>query len=240
MTQQPTDTAHGSPRDANQPMSPVIVRAGLSPAADGRPDSEPRRQLTGAAALVTLGLMILGVALAGRPNLATPTDLHDFLADNGPRLFVGWAVTTVSGAAWLVFVAGMRTLLPRSLERDLFTYTALAGQVCAWVGAALATAAVPEGARELSLPTFLAIDEAAHLTSATGLGLTGLALICVAASGTAGVAVPRWFVRVTWVAGVLIALGAVIGPVSIPVLALWMLTAGLVLARWRRRSHESD
>src|SRR4051812_34035697 len=103
MTQQPTGTALGGHRDPNQPISPVTTpAAGLSPTAYGTPDSGPRRQLTGAAALVTLALMTLGVALAARPNLATPSDLHDFLADNGPRLFVSWVATTVSGASWLV------------------------------------------------------------------------------------------------------------------------------------------
>jgi hypothetical protein len=86
------------------------------------------------------------------------------------------------------------------------------------------------------LQTFLTIDEASHLSGATGLGLTGLALICIAASGSPAVSASRWFVRATWVAGVLLALGSVVGPVSTPVLALWMLTAGLVLTRRPLRS----
>ena len=169
------------------------------------------------------------VLLAPKHDLNSDAQLHAFLEDTGRWQAVAWLLMVVTGLAWLVFVVGLRHLLPGSPGRDLFTAAAIAGQAATWAGASLNTAAAPPPARGLSLPVYVAFGEAGHLAVATGTAATGLALLGLArAAATCGLW-PTTVNRGTTIAGVVLLVAAVIGPVSIPVYALWLLTISILL-----------
>jgi hypothetical protein len=191
------------------------------------------RHWTGVAGLLSVTTLVAALAVAARPDLASDSELHAFLADNGPRLLAGWALTLLSGLAWLVLIAGLRSLLPPSPARDLFTLAAGVGQAATFLGASLIAASAPPGAREITLPVFTAFGEVAHLANASGTAATGLALFALASAAAASPLRP-WpdvFIRVTRWTGAILIPTAVIGPVSLPAWALWTLATSLYLLR---------
>jgi hypothetical protein len=213
---------------AAEPSSHPAARRPPAPAARALP---AERRLAGTACFVCVALLVSGTLLAARPDIASTYDVHHYLDGHGPRLLAAWAAMTLAGMAWLLFVAAERTLMPSGPRRDLFTLAATGGQICVLIGAALATAPAPDGARELSLSTYLALDEASHLSSATGLTLIGLALLSLASIGAKGVGTPRWFVWMTRAVGAVLVVASVAGPVSTPLLTLWILATAIVLVR---------
>jgi hypothetical protein len=196
----------------------------------------PSRRATGGAGLATLVTYAAAVLVAPKQDLTSRAQLHAFLEDNGRWQAVAWLLMVVSGLAWLVFVVGLRRLLPAGPGRDLFTAAAVAGQAATWAGASLNTAAAPPDARGLSLPVYAAFGEAGHLAVATGTAATGLALLGLArAAATSGLwssAVSRG----TTTAGILLVVAAVVGPVSVPVYALWLLILSILLLASNRTS----
>lgn len=201
-----------------------------SSASTPRPDHLPR--LTGIFGLLTAATFTATVVVAAKPDLTTSTALHAFLEDSGPRLFVAWVLALVSGLAWVGFVVGLRTLLAPGAARDLFTFAALIGQAAHWVAASLDAAAAPSGAHDISITVYDAIGEAAHLTGAAGLSVTGLALVgLAAAAATTARPWPRAFTRLTAVTGVFVVLTSVVGPLSLPAFAVWTVVAGILLLR---------
>jgi hypothetical protein len=184
----------------------------------------------GAAGIVCVLTWIVGTLLAAKPDLTTQSALRGFLDDNGPRLFVSWLVMSTFAIAWLVFALGVKTVITTGPAGDLFTAAAVAGQALIWTGASLDTAAAAPNAHDLSLAVYNAFGEAAHLTTAAGITATGLALMSLART-TAAPAWPRGFTRGTTFAGLVLLLTGVIGPLNLPVLAIWMTTASVLLLR---------
>jgi hypothetical protein len=82
------------------------------------------------------------------------------------------------------------------------------------------------------LPVYQAFGEAGHLAIATGTATTGLALLGLASATGHSRFWSTSISRGTTAAGVLLILTAVVGPVSIPVYALWLLTISVLLLRW--------
>lgn len=195
--------------------------------------SSSARRMTGAAGAATLVTFVAAVLVAPKQDLTTRAQLEAFLADNGRWQALTWLLMLATGLAWLLFVAGIRRLMPDGPGRDLFTIAAIAGQAATWAGASLNTAAAPADAHGLSLPVYQAFGEAGHLAVAAGTAATGLALLGLA---RATVRADLWsptVSRATTVAGVLLILTAVIGPLSIPVYVLWLITISVLLVRPR-------
>jgi hypothetical protein len=212
----------------------------LTTTQDAPPEpAPPSRRATGAAGLATLVTYAAAVLVAPKQDLTTRAQLHAFLEDNGRWQAVAWLLMVLTGLAWLVLVVGLRRLLPGSPDRDLFTAAAVAGQAATWAGASLNTAAAPPAAHSLSLPVYQAFGEAGHLAVATGTAATGLALLGLArAAATSGLwssAVSRG----TTTAGVLLIVAAVVGPVSVPVYALWLLIISILLLASSRTSRNA-
>jgi hypothetical protein len=206
---------------------------------DASRDSEQARplalkagRLTGAAGLLALTTLVLGVVIGTRPDIADQSALRAFLETDGTRLFLAWLVVTVAGLAWLCFVVGMRGLLPAGSGRDMFTLAAVAGQAATWIGAALETAGAPQDAHDLPLSVYTAFGEAGHLAGAAGIAATGLALTGLAfAMRLRPTSWPRSFPGLTTVAGVLLVLTAPAGPVNLPVLVLWLGAVSVIALR---------
>lgn len=199
-------------RESEQPMPPASRTA----------------RLTGAAGLLALTTLVLGVVLGARPDIADQSALGAFLQANGTRLFLAWLLTTVSGLAWLCFVVGIRGYLPAGRGRDVFTLASVAAQAATWMGSALDTATAPSGAHDVPLSVYTAFGEAGHLAGAAGIAATGLALTGLAsAMRRRPTAWPWSLARLTTAAGILLMLTAPIGPASLPVLALWTFTASV-------------
>ena len=190
---------------------------------------------TGTAGIIAVATLVAGVLLDTRTDVHTQNALHSFLDDSGSRLFIAWVFLLVSGLAWLGVVVGLRSLLPRGGATDLFVIGAALGQALVWCGASTDTAAAAPNAHDLPLAVFNALTEAAHLTTAAGIAVTGLALIGLAQVRATSLW-HRAFARGTAAVGVILVLGAVIGPLSLPVLALWMLTASILLLSAARAS----
>ena len=193
-------------------------------------ERSPRR-VAGAAGLVTLVTFAAAVIVRPNRDLTTQAQLETFLEDNGRWQAVAWLLMLLTGLAWLVFVVGLRRVLPASHGRDLFVAAALAGQAATWAGASLNTAAAPADAHGLSLPVYEAFGEAGHLAVATGTAATGLALVGLARAAMNTGLWPTIISRATTIAGVLLIVAAVIGPVSVPVYALWLLIISVLLLR---------
>ena len=171
--------------------------------------------------------------------MTTSTQLHAYLEDNGSRQALAWVLTLASGLAWLLFVVGLRRLLPDSHGRDLFTVAALAGQGATWAGTSLSTAAAPPAARAVSLPVYEAFGEAGHLAVAAGTAATGLAFVGLARAVAQTRLWSKTGVRITAVAGALLVIAAVVGPVSVPVYVLWLLGCSILLVRAGAKSSTS-
>ena len=191
------------------------------------------RRVTGAAVLAVLVTLVAAQLVGARDDVRSQGSLHAFLDEHAARLFFAWVLTVLAGLAWLIFVSGMRRMLPGGGARDLFVAAGVAGQAVGWAGASLGTAAAGPDSRDLPLSVYNAFGEAAHLASAAGVAATGLALIGLgaAASGSATAVLPGLLTRLTTAAGVLLIMTAVIGPISLPVTVLWLLTIGIVLLR---------
>jgi predicted small integral membrane protein len=197
-----------------------------------RPQGPHGARPTGAAGLLALATLVAGVVVGARPDIASQSALSAFLETDGTRLFVAWLTINVSGLAWVCFVVGIRALLPVGLGRDLFTFAAVTGQAATWIGWALETATAPQGAHDVPLPVYTAFGEAGHLAGATGMAATGLALMGMASAlRSRSVGWPRWVPGATTAAGVLLVLGAVVGPASLPVLLAWTVTMSFLLMR---------
>jgi hypothetical protein len=214
---------HAAPsRESGQPMPP----------APGTGRS------TGAAGLLALTTLVLGVVLGSRPDITDQSALGSFLETNGTRLFLAWLLITVSGLAWLCFVVGIRGMVPAGGGRDVFTLAAIAAQAATWMGSALDTATAPSGAHDVPLSVYTAFGEAGHLAGAAGIAATGLALTGLAfAMRLRRMAWPRSLARFTMGAGILLMLTAPVGPVSLPVLALWTAATSVTAFRLQGTAH---
>ena len=210
-------TTHAAPsRESDHPMPPTP--------GTGR--------LTGAAGVLALTTLVLGLLLSAKPDITDQSELSSFLETNGNRLFLAWLVTTVSGLAWLCFVVGIRGLAPAGGGRDVFTLAAVAAQAATWMGSALDTATAPSVAHDVPLSVYTAFGEAGHLAGAAGIAATGLALVGLAfAMRLRRTAWPRSLARFTMGAGILLMLTAPVGPISLPVLALWTAAASVTAFR---------
>lgn len=226
----------------------MATRSSLQPASTspsaGHPAPDPREasptpprrssyRRAGGAGIVSVVAWIGGTLLAAKPDLTTQNGLRSFLDDNGPRLFVSWLVMSAFAIAWLVFALGVRAVITAGSAGDLFTAAAVLGQALVWTGASLDTAAAAPDAHSLSLSVYYALGEAAHLTTAAGITATGLAFVALART-TATPAWPKAFTRGTLLAGIVLLLTGVIGPLNLPVLAIWMTTASVLLLRRAR------
>ena len=189
----------------------------------------PSRRAAGAAGLATLFSYAAAVLVAPKQDLTTRGQLHNFLEHNGRWQAVAWLLMLLSGLTWLLFVIGLRRLLPASYGRDLFTAAALAGQAATWTGASLNTAAAPADTHGLSLPAYQALGEAGHLAIAAGTAATGLALLGLARAGRNSGLWSAAISRGTTITAILLIVAAVIGPVSIPAYALWLLIISILL-----------
>ena len=197
-----------------------------------KPSAPRTRRLTGAAGLLALTTLVLGVVLGARPDIADQSGLAAFLQTHGTRLFLAWLLTTISGLSWLCFVVGIRGYLPVGGGRDVFTLAAVAAQAATWMGSALDTATAPSAAHDVPLSVYTAFGEAGHLAGAAGIAATGLALTGLAfAMRLRGAPWPRSLARLTLGAGILLVVTAPIGPASLPVLALWTITASVTAFR---------
>lgn len=197
-----------------------------------RPPAPKAGRMTGAAGLLALTTLVLGVVLGARPDMADQSALAAFLETNGNRLFLAWLLTTVSGLAWICFIVGIRAHVPNGAGRDVFTLAAVAGQAATWIGAALETATAPEGARDVPLSVYTALGEAGHLAEAAGIAATGLGLIGLASAMRMRPAGwPHSLAGLSTAVGILLMLTAPIGPVSLPVLALWTAVASVTAFR---------
>jgi hypothetical protein len=185
----------------------------------------------GAAGLATLATYAAAVLIAPKQDLTNRAQLQAFLEDNGRWQALAWLLMLVTGLCWLLFVVGLRRLLPGSPGRDLFAAAAIVGQAATWVGASLNTAAAPPDARDIPLPVYQAFGEAGHLAIAAGTAATGLALLGLARATGKSRLWSTSISRGTTLAGALLILTAVIGPVSIPVYTLWLLTISILLLR---------
>ena len=191
----------------------------------------PTRRTIGVAGLVTLTTFAAAVLVAPKQDLSSSAQLLVFLDDNGRWQALAWLLSVASGLGWLVFVVGLRHLLPDGVSRDVFTGAAVAGQAATWVGASLDTAAAPSAAHNLSLPVYVAFGEAGHLAAAAGTAATGLALLALSRAAADGGLLSTTVARGTAVAGIVLVAAAVIGPVSIPAYALWLLIISVLLLR---------
>jgi hypothetical protein len=191
----------------------------------------PSRRATGAAGLVALAAFIAAILVAPKQDLTTGEQLRGFLADNGWRQAVAWLLTLAYGLTWLLFVVGLRRLLPDAHGRDLFTAAALAGVATTWAGTSLNTATAPHNAHGVTLPVYEAFGEAGHLAVAAGTAATGLAMIGLARAAVAGGLWSTTTTRLTAIAGAVLIATAVVGPISIPVFVLWLLAVSILLLR---------
>lgn len=170
------------------------------------------------------------ILVAPQQDAANDIQLQDFLGNRGPLLAASWLLMLVCGLAWLLLVTGLRGRVEPGFARDLMVAAAVAGQAVAWAGASLDAAFAAPTSRAVPLPVYEAFGEAGHLAMAAGTAATGLALI-----GLSRCATPQlWgttMSRATAVAGAILVLAAVIGPVSAPVYALWLLLAAIQLLR---------
>jgi hypothetical protein len=196
----------------------------------------PSARATGNIGLLTLLVFIAAILVAPKQDVTTPTQLHVFLKGNGVLLAVAWVLTLVWGLTWLLFVVGLRRLLPESHGRDLFTAAAVAGQAATWAGVSLNTATAPSGAHGVTLPVYEAFGEAGHLAMAAGTAATGLALIGLARAAAAAGYWSATTTRATAVAGSVLIVTAVIGPISIPIYVMWLLGTSILLLRASRRT----
>jgi hypothetical protein len=199
----------------------------------------PSRRATGTIGLLSLALFIAAVLVAPKQDVTTPTQLHAFLKENGVLQAVAWLLTVLWGLTWLLFVVGLRRLLPESQGRDLFTAAAVAGQAATWAGVSLNTATAPSGAHGVTLPVYEAFGEAGHLAMAAGTAATGLALIGLARAAADAGFWSTTTTRVTVVAGTVLIVTAVIGPISIPVYVIWLLATSILLLRSKTASGTS-
>ena len=174
--------------------------------------------------------LIAGTLLSSKPEMATRTDLHRFLEDSGSRLFVAWLITSLSALAWVVFVVGLRSILSTGPGMELFAVAAVLGQGLIWTGASLDISSAAPDARDVPFVVYNAISEAAHLTTSAGFAATGLALIGLSAS-TAANCWSRRFSRMTMVAGIILIIACVVGPIIFPVLVLWLAAISALLLR---------
>ena len=200
----------------------------------------PSGRATGIAGLATFVTYAAAVLLTPKQDLDTSAQLQAFLEQNGRWQLLAWLLMLVSGLCWLLFVLGLRRLLPGSAGSDLFTAAAIVGQAATWVGASLNTAGAPPGARGIPLPVYQAFGEAGHLAIAAGTAATGLALLGLAAASTRSRLWSTWIGRVTALAGTVLILTAVIGPVSIPVYSLWLLIISILMLGWNGAPNSAD
>jgi hypothetical protein len=203
-----------------------------------RESEQPRQpapsvgRLAGAAGLLAIITLMLGIVVGARPDIADQAALGAHLEADGTRLFLAWLIMTVSGLAWLCFVVGIRACVPDGVGRDVFTLAAVAAQAATWIGSALETANAPQGAHDVPLSVYTAFGEAGHLAGAAGIAATGLALTGLASAMRLRAAGwPQYFARLTAVAGILLILTAPIGPASLPVLVLWTAAASVTALR---------
>jgi hypothetical protein len=218
-----------------QPSSTPPPAARSAPASrQATPLQQHSYRLAGLAGIVAVVTWIAGTLLATRPDLTTQSALRSFLDDSGSRLFISWLVMSAFAIAWLVFVVGVKAVVKAGPGGDLFTAAAVLGVGLMWTGASVETAAAAPGAHTLPLSVYNALGEAAHLTTAAGIAATGLALVALART-TPTRAWPKAFTRGSLLAGIVLLLTGVIGPLALPVLALLMTTA-TVLSLRRARS----
>lgn len=197
----------------------------------GAPAPPPSNRATGAAGLVTVAGLVAAVLLAPHQDVTTSAQLHAFLEDRGWLQALDWLLMLACGLAWLVFVVGLRRLLPDGHGRDLFTMAVVAGQAATWAGASLNTAAAAPESHNVSLAVYMAFGEAGHLALAAGTAATGLALVALSRAAAKARVLPTAMTRATAVVGLVLIVAAVIGPISIPTYALWLLAVSVLLLR---------
>jgi hypothetical protein len=198
-----------------------------------QPHRDPFRRMASASAFASLAALATAVIVGARPDVHSQAALRAFLTGHGPQLFFGWVFAVLAGFAWLILTVLLRRVLAASLGRDLFVAAMVAGQALTITGASLAAAAAPPDARDIPLSVYNAFIEAGHLAGAAGTAATGLALLALAAAVAAGATplLSRWWTVATRVAGIVLIVAAVAGPVTLPVTAAWLLITGIVLAR---------
>jgi hypothetical protein len=118
----------------------------------------------------------------------------------------------------------------------VFVVAAVCAQAVAWTGASIGTANAPPEARDVALAVFNAFREAGHLAAAAGTAALGLSLLALARAASRTTGWSPLFARVTSAVGVVLVLGAVVGPVSFRVLVLWELGTYIMLLRTRNRT----
>jgi hypothetical protein len=191
-----------------------------------------QRRAAAAAAFGALALLVAAVLVAAPEDVRIQAALQGYLDRAEGRMLLAWILGVLAGLAWLCLVVALRRMLPRGGGRDLFMAAAIAGQAAAWAGVSLGTAAAVPDAHQIPLPVFTAFGEAAHLAGAAATAAMGLALLGLAAAIRSGAApLPQWFGWLTAGAGVLLIPAAVVGPLSLPVTWLWLLTLGTLLLR---------
>jgi hypothetical protein len=198
-----------------------------------QPQRDPFRRKAAAAAFAALAALTAAVMVAARQDMHSQAALHAFLTSHGPQLFFAWVFVVLAGFAWLILTVLLRRVLAAGVGRDLFVAAMVAGQGLTLTGASLAAAAAPPEARDIPLPVYNAFVEAGHLAGAAGSAATGLAFLALAAA-VASAATPllsRWWTVATRVAGGVLIVAAVAGPVRLPVTAAWLLVTGIVLTR---------
>jgi hypothetical protein len=191
------------------------------------------RRTTAVAAFATLATLSAAVIVGTRQDVHSQEALPAFLSGHGPQLLFAWVFTVLAGFAWLMLTIGLRRMLPDCAGRDLFVAAMVTGQALTLTGASIGAAGAPPEARDIPLAVYNAFTEAGHLAGAAGTAATGLAFIAlaVAITSTAAPVMPRWWTVATRVAGIVLIMAAVAGPVILPVTAAWLLVTGIVLAR---------
>jgi hypothetical protein len=189
-----------------------------------------QRRAAAAATFGVLALLAAAVLVAAPEDVHTQAALPGYLDRAEGRMLLAWILSVLAGLAWLCLVVALRRMLPHGGGRDLFVAAAVSGQAAAWSGVSLGAAAAVPDAHQIPLPVFTAFGEAAHLAGAAATAAMGLALLGLAAAVRSGRApLPRWFGWLTAGVGVVLIPAAVIGPVSLPVTALWLLALGTLL-----------
>lgn len=188
------------------------------------------------AALLFAVSYMVGIFALTMPQLAAPDATWvAFWADRSHRIteIVAAYALLVSGAALVWFA----TVLGRRVGSRLLVPSAWAAAVMLWVGGVLLSA-VPAAVSIAGAPTFSAetsritLDMGAAAVSMYAAPATAFLLAASAVAARRSRSLPTWLVVAAWVVAVLI-LGIGTAFFVLPLLPLWAIAAGAVLASRR-------
>jgi hypothetical protein len=185
----------------------------------------------GVAAVVALAATVAGVVVYMPRDVTADAALAAYLEQQRSAMFIAWVLLTVSGLAWVVLAASVRSALAAGPAATTFLVAVVAGQSATWAGSAMETAATDTDAGTVPLSVYSAFHEAGHLAAAAGTASIGVALVALGLAARSSGVLSRLTARVMLVAGVILIPAAVVGPVALPLTLIVLLVLAVGLLR---------